>query len=88
MTMTPNPTRLGQLHSVLESHRLDACLLLSLPNMRWLCGFTGTDGALLVTRDQTLFLTDSRYATQAEEQVTADRVVVYRQKLEGIADIL
>ncbi|RMF48230.1 MAG: aminopeptidase P family protein [Deltaproteobacteria bacterium] len=84
----PRNERITLLRSVLQAHGLDACLLLFLPNIRWLCGFTGTDGALLVTGDQVVFLTDSRYATQAEEQVAADRIVIYRQKLDGIVETL
>ena len=37
--------------------------------MRWLTGFTGTNGAAVLTRDQRLFLTDFRYTEQAEAQV-------------------
>ena len=38
-------------------------------NVRWLTGFTGTNGAAVVTRDRRLFLTDFRYTEQAEAQV-------------------
>ncbi len=53
-----------------------------------LCGFTGTDGALLVTEDTDCFLTDSRYGTQARKQVRADAVREYRDKFDGIITFL
>ena len=34
-------------------------------NVRYLTGFTGTNGACIVTRDERLFLTDFRYVEQA-----------------------
>jgi len=69
---------------LLEECGLDAFIFLNLSNIRYLCGFTGTDGALVVTRDSDCFLTDSRYTTQAKEQVTADQIREYSVKLEGI----
>ncbi len=38
-------------------------------NVQWLTGFTGTFGAVLLTPDSGVFVTDSRYAIQAEEQI-------------------
>jgi Xaa-Pro aminopeptidase len=38
-------------------------------NLYWLTGFTGSFGYLLVSSDQAIFLTDSRYTIQAQEQV-------------------
>ena len=46
-----------------------ALLVTNLVNVRWLTGFTGTNGACVVTRDERLFLTDFRYVEQAREQV-------------------
>jgi Xaa-Pro aminopeptidase len=48
---------------------LDALLVTDLVDVRWLTGFTGTNGAALVGADQRLFLTDFRYTEQAGEQV-------------------
>ena len=41
----------------------------NLVNVRYLTGFTGTNGACVLTADERLFLTDFRYVVQAEEQV-------------------
>jgi Xaa-Pro aminopeptidase len=40
-------------------------------NVRWLTGFSGSAGSLLVTGDRVLLVTDGRYRTQASEQVEA-----------------
>jgi Xaa-Pro aminopeptidase len=64
--------------ALLAKHDLDALLFCARENLRYLCGFTGSDGVLLLTAAHSLFLTDSRYTTQAQTQVSADRVEEYR----------
>jgi len=50
-------------------------LLVTAPaNIRWLTGFTGSAGVLLVTGDRALLTSDGRYRTQAVEQLTASGV--------------
>ena len=44
---------------------LDALLVTELINVEYLTGFTGTNGACLVSADRRLFLTDFRYAERA-----------------------
>ena len=49
----------------------DALLVTALANVRYLTGFSGSAGALLVTgRARSLLVTDGRYRTQAGEQLT------------------
>jgi Xaa-Pro aminopeptidase len=62
--------RADRLAAVLAERELDSLLVSDLTNVRWLTGFTGTNGAAVVTRDRRLFLTDFRYTEQAEGQVT------------------
>lgn len=73
---------------ILQAENLDAILFWSLPNIRYLTGFTGTDGAVVVTADAVFFLTDSRYTTQAKDQVRASEVREYKVKLDGIVELL
>ena len=47
---------------------LDALLVTSLPNVRYLTGFSGTSALLLVTIRDVLVLTDFRYQTQVEQE--------------------
>lgn len=74
--------------AVFTQENLDALLVLSRPDLRYLCGFTGTDGVLILTRDQALFLTDSRYQQQARTEVTADAIVCYQEKLQAVVEHL
>jgi len=76
------------LNKLLQGSELDALVLFHLPTIRYLCGFSGTDGVLVVTPCKTTFLTDSRYTTQVREQVTADELVEYQLQLQAVADCL
>jgi Xaa-Pro aminopeptidase len=63
-----------------ESH-LEALLVTHPPNIRYLCGFTGSSGALLIHGGRAVLFTDGRYATQARAEVARARVVVARGSL-------
>ena len=60
---------------------VDALLITHLPNIRYLCGFTGTAGALLVPAGlrRSMFITDGRYTQQASEEVHGAKVVISRK---------
>ena len=62
-------TRADQVADKLEQRELDQLLVNDLINVRWLTGFTGTNGLALVGRDLKLFVTDFRYVEQARAQV-------------------
>jgi Xaa-Pro aminopeptidase len=53
----------------LADRELDALLVTDLVNVRWLTGFTGSNGVALLGRDVRRFVTDFRYLTQAAEEV-------------------
>ncbi|PLY03595.1 MAG: integrase [Desulfuromonas sp.] len=79
--------RVAKAEAILHDHGLAAMIFTDLNNIRYLSGFTGTDGVLILTKDSLSFLTDSRYTTQAREQ-TECRVIEYKDKLDGISDFL
>jgi Xaa-Pro aminopeptidase len=66
--------RLSRLRSALEENHLDSLLVTHLPNIRYLCGFTGSAGALLVADRGCILFTDGRYRTQAKEEVDGAHV--------------
>jgi len=73
---------------VLRIEKLEAIIIFGLPNIRYLSEFTGTDGVFLVTDNSSFFLTDSRYISQAQKQVSADNIQCYKNKLKAVADQL
>lgn len=50
---------------------VDGLLVTAPANIRWLSGFSGSSGVLLVTADRALLTTDGRYRTQSAEQLAA-----------------
>jgi Xaa-Pro aminopeptidase len=65
--------------AVLAEHELDALLVTAAPNIRYLSGFSGSAGMLLVTRDDAVLVTDFRYASQAPQEVgDAARTLIER----------
>jgi Xaa-Pro aminopeptidase len=58
--------RLAALRARLVTEHLDALLITSLPNVRYLTNFSGSNAIALVAADDTVLLTDFRYRTQAE----------------------
>jgi Xaa-Pro aminopeptidase len=73
---------------LLRDHQLDALVFFNPFNLRYLAGFTGSDGALIVTAGSDIFLSDSRYTVQARAEVQADDFAVYKVKADGVIEIL
>ncbi len=71
--------------SLMGRRNLDALLFWSLENIRYLCGFTGSDGALILTDRERIFLSDSRYEEQAQEEIRGATFKKYKKKIEGVA---
>ncbi|HYE57476.1 MAG TPA: aminopeptidase P family N-terminal domain-containing protein, partial [Rhodothermales bacterium] len=66
----------------------DAVLLTFLPDIRWACGFTGSNGLLFVGQVNTWFLTDGRYAAQVQREVTTARTeIVTGDLIAGLATL-
>lgn len=64
-----HPARLGSLRARLAREGLDALLVTHLPNIRYLTGFSGTAGMLLVEPARAVLITDFRYEVQAAQEV-------------------
>ncbi len=79
-----NQERAHRVHKLLDEADLEGFLFLDRTNLRYLSGFTGSAGALLVTRKGATFLTDARYTTQARQEVQAQNICEYRVQLDGI----
>jgi len=70
LVMRKNETeqRITALRSYFNKWRVDAVYISSETNRRWLSGFTGSNGQLLITREHTMLATDFRYWEQVQQQ--------------------
>jgi Xaa-Pro aminopeptidase len=80
--------RRSRLKPFYEGHDLDAILFTNLANIRYLCGFSGSDGVLLLARDEAWFLCDSRYTTQAAEEVSGAEIREFSAKYEAVCSLI
>lgn len=67
--------KLVKLRQALIDLNVDALLITSDYNRRYMTGFTGTAGVAIVSKDDAVFITDFRYTEQAAEQVKDFRIV-------------
>lgn len=75
-----------RLAASLAERELDLILVTNLTNVRYLTGFTGTNGACICGPDTRLFLTDFRYSERAVTEVEGwEAITVSDDWLAGIA---
>lgn len=67
--------KLEKLRAAFSSYGVDAVLITSSFNRRYMTNFTGTAGAALISMDKALFLTDFRYIEQASKQCGGYEIV-------------
>jgi Xaa-Pro aminopeptidase len=68
--------RIRDLRKRMQLQKIDAVLVTHLPDVRYLCGFTGSNAALVVTPKRAAMFTDGRYIAQAKVETKAARVVI------------
>jgi Xaa-Pro aminopeptidase len=79
-------SRADRLGALLEERSLDCLLVTDLAGVRYLSGFSGTNGACLVSREERLFFTDFRYVERARAEVREfERVEAGREMLGDLA---
>jgi Xaa-Pro aminopeptidase len=62
-------SRAERLAKLVSERELDQLFVADLTNVRYLTGFTGTNGACLVGPEERIFFTDFRYTERAEREV-------------------
>ncbi len=83
--------RIAAVEAKVAERELDALLVSNLVNVRWLTGFTGSNGAVVVGSAKPRFITDFRYLSQAAAQLDPvwEREIeteLLKRAVEGLAD--
>jgi len=68
--------RIEKVRKHLSNNNLDAMLFTDLKNVRYLCGYSGSNGILYVDSKNAIFVTDFRYKTQVQEEVFGAEIYV------------
>jgi Xaa-Pro aminopeptidase len=80
--------RIRRLQKILKDEKLDAFLITRLPHVRYLSGYSGSNGLLIVTPNSSSFLTDFRYREQSKKQVQGSKIMVVERDLySGLRDV-
>jgi Xaa-Pro aminopeptidase len=80
--------RRSALASRLVEHDLDALVVSFGPNVRYLTGYTGSNGVVVLMPDRAVFFTDPRYRIQAAQEVDCSVRVVSGVMLLSVAQYL
>lgn len=73
--------RLAKIRQLIEEESIDALVITSNINRRYLSGFRGTAGVLLISAEKALLVTDFRYVDQAKEQSPQFEVIRWQDDL-------
>ncbi|MGB8889154.1 MAG: Xaa-Pro peptidase family protein [Candidatus Korobacteraceae bacterium] len=74
-------SRQNEFQLTIADDRLDGFVVTHPANLRYLCGYTGSNGLLLFLRGSRVFFTDGRYTQQAHEEVQGARIVIAKGPL-------
>lgn len=72
----------------MQQQRLDALLVTEIPNIRYLTGFTGSTAMLFLSLTGAVLVTDSRYLTQARQQVAEPVVLVEESYFQTVGQVI
>jgi Xaa-Pro aminopeptidase len=61
--------RIKALRARMAEKKLDGMVITDLANMRYLVGYSGDNGILLITKNRSLFFTDFRYQEQSRREI-------------------
>ena len=78
------PSRISSLQQKFSAYKIDGLIFFNMSNIRYLSGFTGSDGVLLINSDKTNLLVDGRYTIQAGLETTDIQIIEYTDKIKGI----
>ena len=80
--------RIDKIREILNEQNLDAFYVTHIPNIRYLCGFSGSSAYLIITKDKNYFFTDFRYKEQSKAQVKECEIIVNFSPAEEIKKVI
>jgi Xaa-Pro aminopeptidase len=86
--LPPHAGRVERIRARMPLWSVQALLFLDMKNIRYLTGFTGSDGALYIGSDCRILLVDGRYITQARAEAGGFEVRLYQGKMDGLVEVM
>lgn len=78
------PARISRVRNKFPDYKIDSLLFFNMNNIRYLSGYTGSDGALIVDGKNAVLLVDGRYITQAKQEAADMEIIQYQDKIKGV----
>ncbi|MDI6889563.1 MAG: Xaa-Pro peptidase family protein [Thermodesulfovibrionales bacterium] len=86
--VTNYSSRVAKIKGFLKRKGIDGFLVTEINNIRYLTGFTGSSSLLLITKRESIFVTDFRYGKQAEREVRDwDIIIEKKGMIKAIKDL-
>ncbi|MCX6827093.1 MAG: Xaa-Pro peptidase family protein [candidate division Zixibacteria bacterium] len=73
--------RIKKVQKYIKEENLDGFIVSRLVSIRYLCGFSGTSGLLIIRKNSAHFLTDFRYKDQAQKQVEGAAIIITKGEI-------
>ncbi len=80
-------SRINNLIRRMDEENLDGLLISDLTNLRYLIGYTGDNGLLLLSKGKALFFTDFRYAEQSKREIRNAKIKIRERDLFSVFPI-
>ncbi|MFF3021503.1 M24 family metallopeptidase [Gottfriedia sp. NPDC057948] len=74
--------RIEKIQKQLLENNVDAILITKSENRRYMTGFTGSAGMVLISKNAATFITDFRYGEQAQQEVKNAKIIVHKGNIE------
>jgi len=76
------------LNSIIREQRLDAILITDLANVRYLSGFSGSEGTILFAQKGRWFFSDFRYREQARQEIAGFKIKIFKNRFKEIPELI
>jgi Xaa-Pro aminopeptidase len=80
--------RIIRLQKIFSASRIDSLIFSNMNNIRYLSGFTGSEGVLLIGAGQEILFVDGRYTSQAGLETNGIKIIECADKIEAIAEAI
>ena len=74
-------SRISQANGLVKKNKFDAFIISRLSNIRYLCGYSGSNGLVVLAPPKAYFLTDFRYIVQAGKEVKGCQIIIAEREL-------
>jgi Xaa-Pro aminopeptidase len=78
MMKRPRPNRIDRLRHLMKAEGVDALLVTKRENVRYLTGFTGSAGSVLIASGRPWLITDFRYKLQARQETSGLKILIQK----------